>query len=159
MGPPCCKNCSGRKLNKILFFPWTILNSYVILRFVLWVWIKSCKQDEKTSYWKSVYVMTVIGLVLNRNLWHPITKKNPNITAKCSFIPLSHLMKIGSTTPRTGLPLIWQQDNHGRQMASNSITGAGHVMSTSLLTLTGCTRCWQTYIDPGNPKCWWCIIV
>lgn len=95
---------------------------------------------------------------LQRNLTPYHTQKKSHYHQKCSIIPLSHLIKIWWTAATMRLTLIWQQDNHGRQMASNSITGVGHVMSDSLLTLTGCTRCWQTRIDPGHRECW-CIIV
>lgn len=46
----------------------------------------------------------------------------------------------------------------GKTNVSNSISGPGHVMSPSLLTLTGCTRWCQTHIDPRHTKCW-CITV
>lgn len=97
-----------------------------------------------------------------KETWGRVTHGHPPKKSyypkKCSIIPLSHLIKIWWTAATMRLTLIWQQDNHGRQMASNSITGVGHVMSDSLLTVTGSARCWQTHIDPGHTECW-CIIV
>lgn len=134
--------------------------------FALWVWIKSYQQNRKDGGWQNRCPAGSRGrheilFGLQRTSKKPDAvshKKNPIITKKCSIIPLSHLIKIWWTAATMRLTLIWQQDNHGRQMASNSITGVGHVMSDSRLTLTGCTRCWQTHIDPGHRECW-CIIV
>ena len=42
------------------------------------------------------------------------------------------------------------EDNYGRQMAGNPISGAGHVMQAVVLTVTGHPRCWGTCIDPGD---------
>lgn len=53
------------------------------------------------------------------------------LLATNALILLSHLINI-QTVLTTRLTLIWQWNNHGRQMVSNSIRGAGRHVSQSI---------------------------